>query len=205
MRNQTQIFARNLYNLISISGKTQREVAEALDVTPQAINTWILGKNLPRIGKIQRIADYFGVPKSALLDEYSDKPTPVIVPILGKVAAGLPISAITDITGYVFSSASLAAGGDLFALRIKGDSMMPRIFDGDVVVCRQVTEAESGDIVIARIDHDDATCKKLRLLRDGIELVPLNASYPVLFFSADEIADGKAEIIGKAVEVIGRI
>lgn len=200
MKDQNTIFAANLARLVENSGKTQREIAFDLDVTPQTFNAWLQRKALPRMGKIQRIADYFGVEKSALMDEVENNPTCVSVPILGNVAAGIPITAITDIRGYEFISASRAAGSILFALKIKGESMIPRIWDGDVVIVRKQPTAESGDIVIAQVGREEATCKKLRIVRDGIELHPLNPAYPVLYYSADDIESYPVEILGKVIE-----
>ena len=68
---QKEVFKTNLNRLLSIHGKSQREVAEAIDVSPQTFNTWCQGIALPRMGKIQKLADYFGVPKSQLIDEHS--------------------------------------------------------------------------------------------------------------------------------------
>lgn len=65
---QKQIFAENLNNLLINYHKSQKEVAEAIDVSPQTFNTWCQGIAIPRMGKIQRLADYFHIAKSALID-----------------------------------------------------------------------------------------------------------------------------------------
>lgn len=77
MDEQAKIFAKNLNRFIAESGKTQKEVAKELGFNPTTFNTWCVGKILPRVGRIQRIADYFHVPKSALTDEQ-----PESIPIL---------------------------------------------------------------------------------------------------------------------------
>lgn len=66
---QKQIFQRNLLKYISASGKTQREIAEAIGVSPQTFNTWCQGIALPRMGKVQLLADYFHINKSDLIEE----------------------------------------------------------------------------------------------------------------------------------------
>lgn len=71
---QRQVFAKNLNNYLELSGKTQREVADKIDVSPQTFNTWCQGIAIPRIGKVQALADYFGIPKSNLIDTQSDRP-----------------------------------------------------------------------------------------------------------------------------------
>ena len=98
------------------------------------------------------------------------------IPILGRVTAGVPILAVEEHVGYVpFEPA--APGGSYYALRIRGDSMIgAAILDGDLVVVRRDTEARDGDIVIALLE-DEATCKTLRITRDGVWLMPENPAY----------------------------
>lgn len=74
MDEQTKIFSRNLNNYILASGKTQKQVAKELGFHPTTFNTWCVGKIMPSLGKVQRIADYFGIGKSELTDEISPKP-----------------------------------------------------------------------------------------------------------------------------------
>lgn len=127
------------------------------------------------------------------------------IPVLGRVAAGVPIAMITEVIDFEEISDNLAALGDIFALAIRGDSMEPRICNGDVVIVRQQSDADSGDIVIATVNGDDATCKRLRKYRDGIELVPLNPAYPTMFFSNEDIANKPVVIIGKVIELRGKL
>ena len=132
-------------------------------------------------------------------------PTARRIPVLGRVAAGVPIAMITDVIDFEEISDKLASMGDIFALAIRGDSMEPRICNGDVVIVRQQSDADSGDIVIATVNGDDATCKRLRKYRDGIELVPLNPAYPTMFFSNEDIAAKPVVIIGKVIELRGKL
>lgn len=69
---QKRIFSKNLNKYLSLFNKTQKEVADAIDVSPQTFNTWCQGIALPRMGKVQRLADYFGVGKTDLIDEKSE-------------------------------------------------------------------------------------------------------------------------------------
>ena len=95
----------------------------------------------------------------------------------------------------------MAAGGEFFALKIHGDSMEPKMSDGDVVIIRRQPDAESGETVIATVNGDCATCKKLRKHHDGIELVSLNPSYAPRFFSNADIIEKPVTILGKVVEL----
>lgn len=125
----------------------------------------------------------------------------VSINILGRVAAGIPIDAIEEIIDTEEITAELAQTGAFFGLKIKGDSMTPNICDGDIVIVRQQDDAESGDIVIATINGDEATCKRLRKYKQGIELISNNPSYEPFEFSNEEILNKPVKIIGKVVEL----
>lgn len=122
----------------------------------------------------------------------------VTVPVLGAIAAGAPILAEEHVEDYVSVSATMVGGGTLFALNVKGDSMIDAaICDGDVVVVRRQPVAESGEIVAAMIG-DEATVKVFRH-RDGhAELLPRNPAYQPI--PADD-----ATILGKVVCVLRRL
>lgn len=130
----------------------------------------------------------------------SKKTKGVTIPVLGDVAAGIPIEAIEDIIDYEEISKDMAHTGDFFGLRIKGDSMSPRISEGDVVIVRQQNDAESGDIVVVLIGGESATCKRLMKYKDGISLISFNPMYNPMTFSNDEIESKPIKIIGKVVE-----
>ena len=125
----------------------------------------------------------------------------VSINILGRVAAGIPIEAVENIIDTEEITEDLARTGDFFGLQIHGDSMMPSICDGDIVIVRQQETAETGDIVIATVNGTDATCKRLRKYKDGIELIANNPTYAPMDFSNQEIVEKPVKIIGKVVEL----
>lgn len=125
--------------------------------------------------------------------------------VVGRVAAGLPIEAVENIIDTEEIPETLAMTGEFFGLKIHGNSMEPRICDGDVVIVRQQNDADSGDIIIALINGDDATCKRLRKYRDGIELISIDPSYEPMFFSQKDISSKPVTIIGKVVELRGKL
>lgn len=127
------------------------------------------------------------------------------IPVLGRVAAGIPINAITEIIDTEEIPEDLAKTGDFFALQIKGDSMEPRIYDGDVVIVRQQEDADSGDIVIAMVNGYDATCKRLVKYATSLALVSLNSKYEPMMFTEEEVATKPVRIIGKVVELRGKL
>ena len=134
----------------------------------------------------------------------SNKSKAVKIPVLGDVAAGIPIEAVEDIIDFEEIDEELASKGEFFGLRIKGSSMSPRIQSGDVVIVRVQSDAESGDIVIAKVNGDDACCKKLLKHADGITLLSFNQDYEPLSFNKHDIVSLPVSIIGKVVELRGK-
>ena len=203
---QRKIFSKNLNFYISNSGKQQKEVAADLGISPTTFNTWCVGKIMPRMGKVQAIADYFGIGKTDLIDDKNQiigkkTRTGIVINVYGRVAAGIPIEMIEDIIDTEEIPQELAKSGDFFGLKIHGNSMEPKMSEGDIVIVRKQNDAETGDIVIATVNGTDATCKRLKKYRDGIELIPTNPSYKTIFFTNKEVTDKPVRIIGKVVEL----
>lgn len=138
---------------------------------------------------------------SPLTDSIRQKKKGVIINVLGRVAAGIPLEAMEEIIDTEEITEEMAATGSFFGLKIKGDSMVPLICDGDIVIVRQQDDAENGDTVIATINGTDATCKRLRKYRNGIELIANNPTYDPLEFSNEDICEKPVCILGKVVEL----
>jgi repressor LexA len=129
-----------------------------------------------------RLASEFGVP-------------PQLVPLLGRVQAGALTEAVEDPDGYVAVQGHVA-GDELFALKVRGDSMMDAgILPGDLVIVRRQPAADSGEIVVAFIDGE-ATVKRLRIKRGRIELHPENVRFDPIIPDGDRLV-----ILGKVIEV----
>ena len=202
-KDQREIFAENLTRLVNGSTLPQSEIAKRINVSPQTFNTWIQGKAIPRMGKIQLLADYFKIEKSDLIEEKSNITISqgIKIPVLGTVPAGIPISAVEDILDYEEIPQSWANQGKFFALKIKGDSMEPRMISGDVAIVKQQSDADSGDVVIALVNGNEATCKKLEKTNNGIMLISTNTKYAPMFFSNEQISELPVVILGKVVEL----
>lgn len=203
---QKKIFSKNLRNYVQISGKQQKEIADDLKVNQKTFNGWCVGLSMPKAGKVQTIADYFGIGKSDLLDDKSSiqglrTKRGVVINVLGRVAAGIPIEAIEEIIDTEEITEEMAKTGTFFGLKIHGRSMEPRMYEGDVVIVRRQEDANTGDIVIVTVNGTDATCKRLKKYRDGIELISINPSFETKFFSNEEIVNKPVRVIGKVVEL----
>lgn len=110
------------------------------------------------------------------------------VPVMGRIAAGVPISAIQDHTHSVSVPPEMIGSGEYFALEVNGDSMVEAgILDGDMVIIRQTPTAIPGDIVVALIDDEEATLKTWRKQGQSIALEAANPAYETRIFSADRV------------------
>ena len=109
-----------------------------------------------------------------------------ILPLIGRIAAGKPIEAINNQKEINFSD--LLLGPDRYALKVKGDSMIDAgILDGDLVIIRHAEAANNGDIVVALIDGEEATLKKLRKHGSRVELIPANQHLASMIYPADRV------------------
>ena len=124
--------------------------------------------------------------------------SPVRVPVLGRVPAGNPREAIEEVEGELFLDPGLVGEGEIFSLRVKGNSMTgAHICDGDYVLVRTQRNAEDGEIVVAVIDGE-ATVKRLRLRKEKIRLEAANPEYPPITVPANAPS---FRIAGKVVGV----
>lgn len=187
-KNRATVYRYESNDIENFPVGTLEPIAKILETTPAKLMGWNSNDNLPN-----------GNP------EPHEKPSGVKIPVLGDVAAGVPIEAIEDIIDYEEIDEGLARRGEFFGLRIKGNSMSPRIQSGDVVIVRVQPDAESGDIVIAKVNGDDACCKKLLKHADGITLLSFNQDYEPLSFNKQDIVSLPVSIIGKVVELRGKL
>ena len=112
----------------------------------------------------------------------------ILIPILGKIAAGLPIEAISDNTNYIELPETLLKKGEYFILNVEGDSMIEAgIFDGDQVVIRKANDANNGEIVVALIDNNEATLKRIFKRGQQVALQPENSNYKTVIYGPDRI------------------
>lgn len=198
------MFALRLKELRENKGLSQKQLANKLDVSQSTVGMWESKKREPNFSTTEKIANFFGVSIDYLLDNttYANTPTKIKIPVLGRVAAGIPIEAVEEIIGYEeISFKEFNAEYDYFGLVIKGDSMKPRMQSGDVVIVRKQETAESGDIAVVLVNGNEATVKKIKIGTDGLMLIPLNQEYEVMMYNNEEIESLPVSIIGKVVEL----
>ena len=203
-----KVFSNNLKRYLSSYDMTQLELSQKLGVGTTSVSNWCNGLKSPRMDKIDAMCTLFNCTRSDLMEEpksFINKKHGVTINVLGRVAAGLPIEAVENIIDTEEISDELARTGEFFGLQIHGDSMEPRMYEGDVVIVRKQDDAESGDIVIAMVNGNDATCKRLTKYANGITLSSLNAKYEPLIYSNEEILEKPVKILGKVIELRGKL
>lgn len=189
-------------------GISQETLATFLGVTQATLSGWENEKYEMDNKSLLKCADYFGISIDELMGRTFSVPESskkgVKIPVLGNVAAGIPIEAIEDIVDYEEISEDMASRGQFFGLKIKGSSMEPRIKEGDVVIVRQQPQVENGDVAIVLVNGDSATCKKVIINDNGITLIPFNPAYEPIFYTAEQVENLPVRIIGKVVELRGK-
>lgn len=196
-----EIFAKNLNYYMKINNKDRNDLSRDLDLPYTTITSWCKGEFYPRIDKIEILANYFDIKKSDLVEnkEKSDilGNAVISIPVLGTVKAGYDYLAQENWIGTVDVETSLVGNGeDYFALKIHGDSMSPVFVEDDIVIIKKQNDFESGDIVVAIINGNEATIKKGKKNDNSILLQPLNPSYEPLIFTNSEMKTIPVEIIG---------
>lgn len=180
---------------------TQSQVAAIVGIGQSGYSFWESGRSKIDDASLRKLAKYYNVTVDYLLGSDAPSRAGERIPVYAAVAAGIPIEAIDDIVDYEEIDAALAATGDFFGLRIKGDSMEPRMREGDVVIVRKQDDADNGDVAIVLVNGNEATVKKIKKEPSGISLIPNNPAHDIQYYSAADIASLPVRIIGKVVEL----
>lgn len=183
-------------------GISQRQLAEEIKAAQNTISNWENGTRDMDSATLLMLADYFNVTADFLLG--NDTPTKrkgIKIPVLGSVQAGVPIEAVEDILDYEEITPEMAAAGEHFALVIRGDSMEPRMREGDVVIVRKQSDVTSGDVAVVIVNCHEATVKRILKKENGIMLQPTNHSHEPLFFTPEQVHELPVVIVGRVVEL----
>lgn len=195
-------------------GLSQQELANTLKISRSAIGMYETGKREPDLETLEVFADFYNVDmntltgKSPVQEQTNKLPSNAIpidfshlkrIPILGRIAAGVPIYAEENIEGYTYTD--LNGGAEYFALRVRGDSMnAARIFDNDIVIIRRQDIVENGQIAAVLADNQDATLKRFSRHGDIVTLMPQStnpANQPFIY----NLKETSVKILGLVVKV----
>lgn len=202
------VFSKNLNYYMEQRKLTIADLANALSLPFSTVADWVHGRKYPRMDKVQLIADYFGVLKSALTEDHSSLPYNANIidlskcrrlPILGHIPAGMPLYAEQNIEGYTLTE--LDDGEEYFALRVEGDSMnAARIQEGDLLIVRCQSEVDDGEIAIVMVGDEDATVKRFYHSNTTVTLMPQSTN-PIHKPQVYDLKTTPIKILGKVVQV----
>lgn len=198
------ITAKRLRSLREAKKMSQNDVAKILGISRTAYVKYETGESRP-IRKLNELSTLFNVSTDYILGN-EDKAIiksgrGVRIPVLGRVVAGIPIEAVEEILDYEEITPELAATGEFFALQVRGDSMLPKLEEGDVVIVKKQADVETGDIAIVLVNGDEATIKQVKKVDGGIMLYGFNPDvYEPHFYSNQQIQELPVRILGKVIE-----
>jgi repressor LexA len=185
-----------------ITALVERGFIRRLPHRARAIEVIRLPENAGEARNLRRAGFQPSVIEGSRSRDLSPPPSHVIdsrtvsVPVMGRIAAGTPISAIQNHTHDIACPPDLLTNGEHFALEVKGDSMIEAgILDGDIVVIRRCDTAENGDIVVALVDQEEATLKRLRKKGTTIALEAANPEFKTRIFGPDQV-DIQGRLVG---------
>ena len=197
------ILGDNIKKYRKASSYTQKDLANLLKVKPTTVASWEQGRNKPLMDKVTKLTNIFGVSLTDLVgsdqenevtDYFSKKPR--MVPLIGTIAMGAPITAEQNIEKYIPEyMMDRYADDTLFALRCKGNSMYPLIPDGAIATIRQQSDVEDGEIAAVLI-NGEATLKKVLHVGKTVVLRPANPEYKDIILDKDH----PGTILGKMIK-----
>ena len=196
-----------LKELRSSMGFSQQKLADKLGVSRSTVAMWESGASQPDNDSLLHLAKIFNPSTDFLLGNVEERytsPKGVKVPVLGYIRAGIPLDAVEEILDYEEVDPAMAAKGDLFALRVKGDSMEPRIREGDVIICAETPCVESGTVAVVLVNGNEATVKKVVKHKEGLSLVAFNPAYSPMFYTNEECETLPVRIVGRVIELRGK-
>lgn len=196
-----------LKNARKAKGFTQEKLASLVSVSRQAYSTYETGTRDPDTRTLSQIALNLNVSVDYLLGkiDQTQNESNHLIPLLGTVPAGVPIEAIEDVEEYIDMYPRFVKHGELFALRVQGDSMEPDLRSSDIVIVEKQDFVDSGDIAVIRVNGEDVTVKRVKLTNKGLMLIPSNPAYDPVFFDVGQIASLPVTIIGKVIEIRRRL
>lgn len=201
------MFSQRLKKLRIENKLTQTEIAKMIYISQPAYSKYEMGTASPNPETLSKLAEVLNVSVDYLVgnDVPPERPGYIRIPVLGRVAAGIPIDAIEEVIDWEDISAESAGDGEYFGLQIKGQSMEPKISDGDVVIVRRQPDVDNGDIAVVLVNGNDATVKKIKKSPQGVVLIPSNPAYEPMFYSNDEIESLPVTILGRVVELRAKL
>ena len=201
------MFWDTLVSLCNKNGTSPSAVCAALGLSNSASVKWKRG-SVPQDRTLVKIANYFGVSPEYLTGEKSepqttalDKNTLRMIPLYESVSAGFGVLAADSIIDYVpVFIVSNEEAEETIGIKVHGDSMYPKIEDGDTVVVHKQTSVDNGTIAVVLVDGDEGYVKRVEYGPDWIHLISINPAYPIMKFTNEEVL--RVQVVGRVTRII---
>jgi repressor LexA len=189
-------------------GIDRNQLCETLGFKYSTVSEWLSAKKYPRMDKIEQLAEYFGVKKSDLIEDSTPNAEIIStgeniykIPLFNSVSAGFGTYACSDIVDYIpLHITNLVDVPEMLCIKVTGDSMYPKIEDGDIIVVRKQDSVDSGSIAVVILDGEEGFVKRIVYGRDTIELQSINPEYaPKVFKGADVL---RVRVVGLVKQII---
>lgn len=206
-----EIFAKNLSSYMSKKKIDRYKLCDDLDFKYSTLSEWLSAKKYPRIDKIEKLANYFDISKSALIEEHKHPQSNISaiippekihqIPVYATVSAGLGALAENEVIEYIPMVIENPYDiPDTFGLKVRGDSMYPKIEDGDIIVIRKQESVDSGTVAVVLLDGEEGLVKKVEYGKDWIVLHSFNPEYQDKRFEGAEVQ--RLRVVGKVMKVV---
>lgn len=206
-----KILAENLKKYMEQNNIDRRQLCEDLDFKYSTLSEWLNAKKYPRIDSIEIIAHYFGISISDIIEDKTtiiSEPSNINyvipnssiyqIPVFESVSAGFGAYASNEIIDYIpIMLHSQYDAENTISIKVSGDSMYPKIEDGDIIIVRKMSSVDSGDIAVVLLDGDEGLVKKVEYGTDWIHLISINPEYPVRKFKGEDVM--RISVVGKVV------
>ena len=197
-----EIARKRIADLIQSTGLTNEQADKKFGLRKNTVAEWKSGALSTYMNKLPEIADEFDVSVDWLLGRVSHaRPTPIIS-IVGRIQAGYPIESYEGQFGEIYLPNDINPSADVFALEVVGDSMMPIVMEGDVIICERTDIIRAnGKICVITVDNE-STLKKLKIDSTGVTLIPLNPMYKEIHYTKPEAKAKNFTVNGVLIESI---
>lgn len=204
-----KVFAKNLQTYMAKKGIDRYQLCEALGFKYSTVSEWLSANKYPRMDKIEQLAEYFGVKKSDLIEENATPNAKILsageniykIPVFSSVSAGFGAYACSDVIDYLhLYIANPADVPEMLCIKVTGDSMYPKIEDGDIIVVRKQDSVDSGSIAVVLVDGEEGFVKKVIYDNEVIELHSINPEYAPKIFKGAEVL--RVRVVGIVKQVI---
>lgn len=185
-------------------GLTQQEVADMMGIAKSTYSGYETGRRQPGVDEVKALAKIFSVTGNEIIGNapLDTRPVPPqgMVPVIGMASAGKGVIAAEDIMGYESADKHYADNPDYRYIKVIGDSMSPKIDDGDLVLVHYQTSVDSGSVGVFIVDGEDGYVKKVEYDTEYIHLISFNPYYPPMVFEGPEVL--RVRVVGKVVSLV---